>query len=143
MTEMLETSKDNVYIKISIDDDVNNNSNQVYIDKEFIESIPNAESGETILNAITAFANLQSSLITFTVFGLGDIVIEKDPQDPLKLSLKLLEFGSGLVIDNISLLLELGINGMKGLKILSKENLYTTLITMGIEEIAKVCRLGF
>ena len=45
MTEMLETSKDNVYIKISIDDDVNNNSNQVYIDKEFIESIPNAESG--------------------------------------------------------------------------------------------------
>lgn len=97
MTEMLETSKDNVYIKISIDDDVNNNSNQVYIDKEFIESIPNAESGETILNAITAFANLQSSLITFTVFGLGDIVIEKDPQDPLKLSLKLLEFGSGLV----------------------------------------------
>lgn len=105
MSEIIEQSQSNTYIQVSIDDNINEQDNKISYNDDFINSIPDTNAFLTISNSIATFFNVFGNLkvLKFSIFGLGELFIQQDRNDPLKLSITLFNITTSAVMDTISL----------------------------------------
>lgn len=137
MSEIIEQSQSNTYIQVSIDDNINEQDNKISYNDDFINSIPDTNAFLTISNSIATFFNVFGNLkvLKFSIFGLGELFIQQDRNDPLKLSITLFNIATSAVMDTISLVAVYATNGKKVFNALSKENLITFLTLNAVEEL--------
>lgn len=136
MNEVLENSNSNVYIKVDISDNLNEQSNKITIDMDFIDSTQNTESVTLFCHFVSKYLNLKfADAISVYLPAIGNLIVGVNEQDPLKASVTLAEMGTGTIISAIELSLVYAENGSKILSVVSKSSLITFLTSIGVEQI--------